>query len=243
MSKNSIALTQGEGISTTLIVAKNKESGNTRLSFNSAYAERPSRISIDMAADALKDGARALARVAAICQAIRKEASTPDGCRITIRQLAEAGSYIAHDISNHLDVEQDELRGRSSSEPAPHVEQEADSSAAFPDGYEAAHTWWRAFLDARDAAKPYEFDSNLRNFGLSLPIEQLGEFLDAVGALVVCWMTAGEPARECKMNAPRIAFTRLSPEEQDAQFDDDGEPVTDLAREIWRSEAAAGGRS
>lgn len=104
----------------------------------------------------------------------------------------------------------------------------------FRDGYEAAHAWWLRFLDARDAAHPYKFNSNLREFASILPPEQIPQFLDSVGALMVTWIVDGEPTDLCFVGPAYVEFNSLSPAEQDAQTDGDGNPLTDLARAMKR---------
>lgn len=113
----------------------------------------------------------------------------------------------------------------------------AESSKPFRDGHEAAYVWWLRFLEAHEAAGGYFFSSNLREFASILPANQIRQFLDSVGALMVAWIVAGEPTRKCYIGAAHIAFNDLSPEQQDAQFDGNGAPLTALAQAMAQDEA------
>lgn len=111
-------------------------------------------------------------------------------------------------------------------------QQSAEGAGALPDGYAAAGAWWRAFCARRDAAAPYAFPSELKEFALSLAPEHMLQFLDAIGEMMVTRETAGVPSADYLFSSGRVQFCCLSPQEQDAQWDEDGKPVTELARRM-----------
>lgn len=99
----------------------------------------------------------------------------------------------------------------------------------FPNGYAACAAWWRDFSDRIDAAEGYFIDPKLREFTQALPADQVGDFIDALGEVLITWKISGEPANDYTNGPPDVAFCKLSRHEQDQQYDD-GEPATDLAR-------------
>lgn len=83
------------------------------------------------------------------------------------------------------------------------------------DGFHAAEQWHVNFCKAADAADGYLYPSQLRQAFFALPTAAQGDFLDAIGALLVNFQVIGEPVpgrqnlrEDCRLHA-------MSPQEQD----------------------------
>ncbi|MCQ9615915.1 hypothetical protein L1889_03705 [Paenalcaligenes niemegkensis] len=117
--------------------------------------------------------------------------------------------------------------------------EEKKNASQFTDGYTAAAVWWNEFLERKEAAEGYFFYSNLRESIPPLRYEAQCQFLDAIGELMVSWMVSGEPSSIRSFGPACVEFTKLSPEGQDAQVDDNGSPLTNLALAMERENTAA----
>lgn len=106
----------------------------------------------------------------------------------------------------------------------------------FPNGYAACAAWWRDFSDRLDVAEAYSVDPKLYEAVQALPHDQLSDFCDALGEMLVSWKRSSEPEHTYTSNPARVAFCKLSPNEQDAQFDGNYEPCTDLARQMFATQ-------
>lgn len=94
------------------------------------------------------------------------------------------------------------------------------SQADVHAGYEAARVWY-ADLDERLArAKGYFAPSLLQEAFLSLSPKDQGNFLDAVGTLVVSSKVSGEPCPQGFDFIGSIALDAMTPEQQDKVADD-----------------------
>lgn len=229
MSKTKPAL-EREGIPTPKNVAQATQEGNTP-----QHTDLQHRDAIGMADSIAHD----INRLKALCVSIERTAegaqnyvTCPDYELQMIQQLADLGAEsverIAHRALALCDIIKLDLTAIK--------DRGGDVKPTFKDGHEAAHTWWVRFLDARDAAAPHFFNSNLREFASILPPDHLRQFLDAVGALMVSWIVAGDPTRQAYFGAAYVEFNTLKPQEQDAQFDGEGTPLTDLARAMKRED-------
>lgn len=100
------------------------------------------------------------------------------------------------------------------------------STRSFPfvaDGYRAAEQWHVDFCAAAEAAEGYLFPSGLRQAFEALPTAARGDFLDAVGVLLVSFQIIGIPAPGRQNLREDVALSAMSHEEQDrwAQTQDD----------------------
>lgn len=83
-------------------------------------------------------------------------------------------------------------------------------------GHQAAANWYADFEERVEGAGGYFVPSNLRDAFDHLPTEQRGDFLDAVGTLLVTWKVCGEPVAEHFDFIESIKFDAMPPNEQDA---------------------------
>ncbi|OZI31756.1 hypothetical protein CAL29_28210 [Bordetella genomosp. 10] len=84
------------------------------------------------------------------------------------------------------------------------------------DGFVAAEQWYAAFHEKAEAKRGYYFRSQLREAFNALPQAQRGDFLDAIGALLVDWRAVGGwPIPGKKNLLESISLGLMTPEEQD----------------------------
>lgn len=82
------------------------------------------------------------------------------------------------------------------------------------DGFAAAEQWHIDFCAAEEAAEGYLFPSNLRQAFAALPAEAQGDFLDAIGALLVNFQVIGVPVPGRQNLREDCRLHTLSPQEQ-----------------------------
>lgn len=100
----------------------------------------------------------------------------------------------------------------------------------YADGYHAAGAWWKDFSERIEKTQPHAAPANLAPFAAVLPDHQIPTFLEGIGALLVAWKTSGEPTADYMPSRYEVAFNKLSPEAQEAQFDASGKALTEIAR-------------
>lgn len=119
MSKQKIAPTRGEGISTPQIIAANPQSGNTFSA--AAFAEALDAAINDHAVMPMCTAVEALGWLSTLCAVIKDTAEDglavppkkPNAERLAlcrIKDLGDIGHYLANDVGNFIDCEREDLR-------------------------------------------------------------------------------------------------------------------------------------
>ena len=86
-------------------------------------------------------------------------------------------------------------------------------------GHQAAADWY-ADLNRRVAMDPsYLVPSNLAPTVAALPPGDAGDFLDSLGAMIVGWLSYGQPTAGVVFDAEKIRVQSMKPAQQDAYFD------------------------
>lgn len=121
MSKQNIAPTRGEGISTPQILAETQKLGNTPPFHVATYAEALDTTITDKALGPLQTAVDVFGWISTLQEVIKETAeegltvpaARPNAARlalIRIGDLVEIAKYVAEDIGNYVDREREELR-------------------------------------------------------------------------------------------------------------------------------------